>query len=169
MKYTSYETTYNRHIKAARKAVKGLTGLDRAVAICDYFKTTCHPHPQYTFDNAAMNRTSDHQFAIDIMQTLADLTAKNEVGWTHSDLDCLLIFSHNLGRCAINNYQVAIYCDKSGTPRLAQLEHTNGKHNDAESRVFRDQQSYDRWVDELGCSGSSLAYAAIRQLNSFGR
>ena len=75
----SIDTAYNRHTRLAREAARGKSGFERAEAIRDYFFTTDHPHVAYTFDQLAMNRTSDHQFAIDLLQELAGLTATNEM------------------------------------------------------------------------------------------
>ncbi|ORT50220.1 hypothetical protein ST37_09990 [Vibrio sp. qd031] len=74
----SYDTVYNRHIRLARQAAKGLYGYERAKVIRDYFDDAGHPHAGWTFNQMAMNRTSDYQFAIDLMKDLANLCALNE-------------------------------------------------------------------------------------------
>lgn len=73
------DTYYNKHIRAARATSRGLKGLERAEAIYDYFEgKTLHPHAWYTYQQEMMNRTSDYQFPIDLMQRMALLTAENE-------------------------------------------------------------------------------------------
>ena len=74
----SYDRIYNRHIRLARRAAQGTFGYERAKAIWQYFETTNHPHPRYTFEQAVLNRTSDHQFPIDLMKDMANLCAINE-------------------------------------------------------------------------------------------
>ncbi|WP_210499789.1 hypothetical protein [Vibrio crassostreae] len=70
---------YRKHIRAARKAAKGLSGLDRAEAIYIYFEyETQHPHARYTYDQEMMNRNSDHQFPIDLMKVMSSLSATND-------------------------------------------------------------------------------------------
>ncbi|CAH6871166.1 conserved hypothetical protein [Vibrio chagasii] len=75
---------YNKHIRAARRASRGLAGLERAKAIYHYFEDeTIHPHAWYTYREEMLNRSSDHQFPIDLMKEMAMLTATNE----YFDLD----------------------------------------------------------------------------------
>ncbi len=75
----TYDKAFNKHIREARKAVKGLRGYERAEAIRDHFaQKTNHPHPGYTFDQAAINRSSDHQLATYLMKEMAWLCAENE-------------------------------------------------------------------------------------------
>ncbi|MHA7586632.1 hypothetical protein ACX15B_09580 [Vibrio harveyi] len=70
---------YNKHIRAARKASRGFTGLERAKAIYRYFEDeTIHPHALCTYRKEMLNRSSDHQFPIDLMKEMAMLTATNE-------------------------------------------------------------------------------------------
>ncbi|MBS9993454.1 MULTISPECIES: hypothetical protein [Vibrio] len=71
---------YNKHIRAARKASRGLTGLERAKAIYRYFEDeTIHPHAWYTYQQEMLNRSSDHQFPIDLMKDMVMLTAENDL------------------------------------------------------------------------------------------
>ncbi|MFC1234408.1 hypothetical protein [Vibrio sp. F74] len=80
----SIEYFYNKYIRAARKAAKGLTGLERAEAIYLYFEyETEHPHAWYTYQQEMLNRYSDYQFPIDLMQQMAMLTA--ETDWLELD------------------------------------------------------------------------------------
>ncbi|MFL7014442.1 hypothetical protein AB6D16_003845 [Vibrio cyclitrophicus] len=73
------DTYYNKHIRAAKTASRRLKGLERAEAIYRYFDNeTVHPHARHTYQEEMMNRTSDHQFPIDLMQRMAWLTAENE-------------------------------------------------------------------------------------------
>ncbi|MHA2938778.1 hypothetical protein ACXJY6_10865 [Vibrio sp. RC27] len=73
------EYFYNKHIHAARKVAKGLTGLDRAEAIYHYFEgNTTHPHAWYTYQQEMLNRRSDHKFPIDLMKKMAISVAENE-------------------------------------------------------------------------------------------
>ena len=75
----NYEKAFNKHIRAARKAAKGLSGYERAEALRDYFShDTDHPHADYTFTQMAINRTSEHQFPVDLMGDMAHLCAENE-------------------------------------------------------------------------------------------
>lgn len=68
------------HINKARAVAKGFEGWERAEKIRDYFlNKTCHPHPNQTFNELAMNRSSDYQFAIDLLNECAQLTAENEI------------------------------------------------------------------------------------------
>ncbi|MBT0090786.1 hypothetical protein [Vibrio alginolyticus] len=77
---SNFEHNYNKHVRRARRAAKGLTGLDRAKAIYRYFDSeTCHPHAFTTYNQMMLNRVSDHQFAIELMRSMADLVATNEM------------------------------------------------------------------------------------------
>ncbi|WP_102582644.1 hypothetical protein [Vibrio tasmaniensis] len=70
---------YRKHIRAARKVAKGLSGLERGKAIYVYFENeTQHPHARYTYDRELINRRSDHQFPIDLMKKMSLLTAEND-------------------------------------------------------------------------------------------
>lgn len=70
---------YNKHIRLARKAAKGLSGLDRAEAIYRYFANeTSHPHAKFTYEQMMINRGSDSQFPMELMKKMASLTAENE-------------------------------------------------------------------------------------------
>lgn len=77
-KTTDIWTLYKRQIRAARKAVQGSQGYDRAIKICEYFESVGHPHPNYTFNYLIMNRQSNRHFAIDLMKDMAYLVATNE-------------------------------------------------------------------------------------------
>jgi len=80
-KTTDIWALYNRQIRYARKAVQGSQGYDRAIKICEYFESVGHPHPTYTFNQVRMNTSngqSNRQFAIDLLQDMAYLVAKNE-------------------------------------------------------------------------------------------
>lgn len=74
-----YETVYNRYLRKAREASKGLAGLERAHAIRDYFKSVGHPHAQYTYEKVAMEGATDHAFAIQLMKEMASLCAENDM------------------------------------------------------------------------------------------
>ncbi|WP_019027944.1 hypothetical protein [Colwellia piezophila] len=76
-KILDIETLYEQQIKKARQASRNLTGYERAIKICAYFESVGHPHPDYTFNQLAMNRYSDRQFAIDLMKNMAYLVAVN--------------------------------------------------------------------------------------------
>lgn len=78
-KILDIETLYQKQITKAREASRNLTGYKRAIKICDYFESVGHPHPNYTFNQLAMNRGSDRQFAIDLMKEMAYLVATNQV------------------------------------------------------------------------------------------
>lgn len=77
---SNFEHNYNKHVRRARRAAKGLTGLERAKAIYQYFDSeTCHPHTLFTYNQMMFNRVSDHQFPVELMRSMADLVATNEV------------------------------------------------------------------------------------------
>ena len=77
---SNFEHNYNKHVRRARIAAKGLTGLDRAKAIYRYFDSeTCHPHAFTTYNQMMLNRVSDHQFPVELMRFMADLVATNEM------------------------------------------------------------------------------------------
>jgi hypothetical protein len=81
MKYDDIETNYECNIRNARKAVKGLSGYDRALKISAYFKSIGHPHPEYTFIEVRFDNSegqSDRQFAINLMKKMAYLVAVND-------------------------------------------------------------------------------------------
>jgi hypothetical protein len=143
--YTSIETACNRHIKAARNACVGLSGYKRAEAIKAYFAENGHPHAQYTFDQMAMNRSSDHQFAIDLIKTMADLCAKNETGYTLKGVDGLFHFEKLVGGISFNNASVNRY-SKNGceSKQLITVEYDNKVHG---FTTFNDINAYETWVD----------------------
>jgi hypothetical protein len=81
MKYDDLETNYERNIRNARKAVKGLSGYDRALKISAYFESIGHPHADCTFMQVRFNNSegqSDRQFAINLMREMAYLVAVNQ-------------------------------------------------------------------------------------------
>jgi len=78
MQTLNYETSYNRHILGARKFAKGTTGYERAQKITEYFHENDHPHAYVTFEQLAINRTSDAQLARKIIKDMAWLVALNE-------------------------------------------------------------------------------------------
>lgn len=80
MKKLTYDSEYARHTKNAREAASGTNELERAEKIYEYFRDeTDHPHATYTYEQMMMNRYSNHQFAIDLMKSMADLVASNAV------------------------------------------------------------------------------------------
>ena len=75
------ETNYERHIRNAHKAVKGLSGYDRALKISVYFESIGHPHADFTFMQVRSDNSegqSDRQFAVNLMREMAYLVAVNE-------------------------------------------------------------------------------------------
>lgn len=149
IKFTSYETAYNRHIRLARKACSELTGRERAEAIRNYFIDAGHPHSEYTFNQMAMNRRSDHQFAIDLMKDMADLCAKNESGYVFNGIDGVWNREKTVGELCyrhtyINRYSV------HGNPNNKQLivcESDDGEVINYKN--FNDCLEYEKWVDEV--------------------
>ena len=79
MNTQNIDTNANRHIRNARTFVKGLSGYERAEKITEYFENNGHPHAMFTFNQMAMNRASDAQFANDIIKEMAYLVAENEM------------------------------------------------------------------------------------------
>jgi len=77
-----HSKSYNRHIKQAREAVKGTTGIDRIIAITEYFNEVGHPHAVNTANQLIMDRIhyqqSDRDFAYKVMCDMAYLVATNE-------------------------------------------------------------------------------------------
>lgn len=74
------EVEYGKIIKEVNNAVKGLKGYDRAIGICEFFEEQGeHPHAIYTFNQMAMNRTSDYKFAIELKDSMAYLVATNRL------------------------------------------------------------------------------------------
>jgi hypothetical protein len=73
---------YNRHIRQAREAARGTSGIDRIIAITEYFNETGHPHADFTADSLMMDRIhhqqSDRDFAYKVMSEMAYLVATNE-------------------------------------------------------------------------------------------
>jgi hypothetical protein len=73
---------YNRYIRQAREAVKGTTGIDRIIAITEYFNEVGHPHAYNTGNKLIMDRIfyqqSDRDFAYKVMSEMAYLVATNE-------------------------------------------------------------------------------------------
>ena len=52
---TFEENDFNRHLRNTRKAAHGLTGLERAYVVTDYFyKHTIPPHPGFTLNEHLM-------------------------------------------------------------------------------------------------------------------
>ena len=49
---------YDQHLKKCRAYVKNLSGWERAIGIAKYFKITTHPHPDYTLNQMAAERSS---------------------------------------------------------------------------------------------------------------
>lgn len=168
MKYTSYETAFNRYVRKARKAAKGLSGYDRAKAVEAYFlDDETHPHVRYTFNKLYAARSSDRQFAIDLLNTLADLAAKNTQGWHHGSLpNEPLEFVKNIGGCSINDWNASLYMSRS-SKFVIQIEKNNGKHCERDSIVFSDEEQYNEWIQANFCdlTGGSLAYQIIVHLS----
>lgn len=76
---TDYEKQFNKCVRESRAAAKGFFGIERAEKIRDYFsEKTDHPHPGHTFTQMQINRTSNHQFPIDLMKDLSNLVAVNK-------------------------------------------------------------------------------------------
>lgn len=76
-KSTYIVTIYNRHIRNARKAVKGSQGHDRSLKICEYFENIIgHAKTWNLFFKLSSH--SERPFAIDLMITLAHSAAINE-------------------------------------------------------------------------------------------
>lgn len=171
MKYISIESAYNKHIANARKAAVGLSGMARAQAIYEYFKTTSHPHAQYTYDQMMMNRTSDNQFPIDLMKAMADLSAKNEFGSIHPKHIGLWDIEKAIGKCGLNGCYAQKYKDRMSTRVLIVLE-VNGKDIDASNRVFQNDAELDYWIDGLYAAsdyqrnGATTASLVIRALEA---
>ena len=138
-KYTSFDTAYNRHIRNARKACSGFYGWTRAELIRDYFRENGHPHAQYTFDQLAIDRISDHQFAGSLMKEMAHLTALNDEGWYLNgkhyqrrvnlgfDTFCYIEYNHSSLH--------SVHCETSGYNHVV--------------KEFDDFDSYDEWLDQL--------------------
>lgn len=147
MKYTSYKTAYNRHIRLACEAARGERGYERAEAIKGYFLTTAHPHVNYTFDQMAMNRLSDREFAIDLLQELADITAKNEQGYTLPNVDGRFHFEVCVGSVSYNNVSVNRYSvNGDDSKQLITVEYNSKVHGYA---VFESFDAYSEWLDSL--------------------
>lgn len=169
LKYTAYETAFNRHIRNARKAATGLHGYERATAIATYFKGTVHPHVAFTFGQMAANRTNDRQFAIGLLNTLADLTAKNEEGYSLNGgaerwhIQCLVGSCHFNGVCV---YRYALNDDDS--KQLITVEHEGEVVSHA---TFNSFSEYERWLDSLGenQSGVDLVRAIHKALEDDGQ
>ena len=79
MNNSNIETSYNRHVKNTRAFAKGFSGYERAEKIAQYFSQNGHPHSDYTFNQLAMNRTSDTQLANKIIKDMSALVAENEM------------------------------------------------------------------------------------------
>jgi hypothetical protein len=73
---------YDQHLKKCRAYVKNLTGWERSIGIAEYFKITTHPHPDYTLNQMAVDRSSwgdsDRSFNYRLMCEMAYLTSMNE-------------------------------------------------------------------------------------------
>jgi hypothetical protein len=76
---SNIETNYNRHVKNARAFAKYFSGYERAEKISQYFSQNGHPHADYTFNQMAINRSSNKKFAVDIIKAMASLVAENEM------------------------------------------------------------------------------------------
>lgn len=145
--YTTFETAYNRHIRLARIAAKGFSGYERAEVIKSYFDKSEHPHAQHTFDQMAMNRSSDKQFAIELMQSMADLCAKNEQGNVLTGVDGRWHFEKLVGGISFNDASVNRYSQNgANSKQLITVEYDNKVHG---YMVFDNIDSYSKWVDEL--------------------
>lgn len=77
-----HSKSYNLHIKQAREAAKGTTGIDRIIAITEYFNEAGHPHAYNTANKLIMDRIhhqqSDQNFSYKLMFEMAHLVATNE-------------------------------------------------------------------------------------------
>jgi hypothetical protein len=145
--YTSIESSYTRHVRLARKACKGLSGYKRAEAIKGYFSEKKHPHAQYTFEQMAMNRSSDSQFAIELLQSMANLCALNEEGYTVEGVNGLWHFEKLIGDNHFNSASVNLYSlDGDNSKQLVTVEYDNKVHG---YMVFDSIESYTSWVDDL--------------------
>lgn len=145
--YTSYKTSYNRHIRKARNACSGLEGWSRAETIRDYFRTTRHPHVKYTFDQLAMNRSSDSKFPITLMKNLADLTAKNETGYLLEGDTNYWIFEKLVGDISLNDARVCRYSiNGPNTKQLITVEYDGKVHGDIQ---FENFLKYEEWADKI--------------------
>jgi hypothetical protein len=76
-KNTYIVTIYNRHIRNARKAVKGSQGYDRSMKICEYFENIIGYSETWRLF-FKLSSHSERQYAIDLMITLAHSAALNE-------------------------------------------------------------------------------------------
>jgi hypothetical protein len=78
----NHTKSYNRHIKQAREAARGTSGIDRIIAITEYFNEAGHPHADNTANQLLMDRIlyqqSDRDFAYKVMSKMAYLVATNE-------------------------------------------------------------------------------------------
>lgn len=145
--FTSYETAYNRHIRLARQATKETQGYERAEAIKAYFINTCHPHAVYTFDQMSLNRSSDHQFAIDLLKSLADLTAKNENGYFFTEEEGCWHYEALVGGVHFNDASVCRYSlNGDSSKQLITVEYGGKVHG---YTTFECYDDYSDWVDFL--------------------
>lgn len=155
LKYISYETAYNRHIRNARKAATGLHGYERATAIATYFKGTAHPHVNFTFEQMALNRTSDRQFAIELLNTLADLTAKNETGHYLNTENTRWVHAATVGNVSLNGVQVCRY-SSNGMDTDRQLITVEHNGHMTHHLIFNDYSDYENWVERIAGDSSGV-------------
>lgn len=150
IKFTSIKQAYNRHIRKGRKACAGFSGWERAVAICDYFNEAGHPHAEYTFNEMAMNRSSDHQFAIDLMKELANLLAINEHGTTFDSDEAYGTwhFECTIGGISFNGASVCRYSQAGidDSHQLLVVEYGDEAHGFIE---FSNLDECDKWIDRV--------------------
>lgn len=73
---------YNHYIRQAREVVKGTTGIDRIIAITEYFYEVGYPHAHNTANKLIMDRIfyqqSDRDFAFKVMSDMPYLVDTNE-------------------------------------------------------------------------------------------
>lgn len=162
IKYTSIEQAYKSHIKKARVACKNLTGWERAESIRDYFLTTIHPHVEYTFNQLAMNRVSDRQFAIDLMNELADLTAKNTTGYKLDGVDGRWHFEKLVGDIHFNFHSVNRYSlNGANSKQLITVEHESKVLG---YQVFLNLHEYEEWEDSIMENCHSSGAVLVRKI-----
>lgn len=166
IKYISLETAYNKFVKEARSACKGLVGYERAVRIKHYF--TDNGHPQYTFDQLLTESQNYRQFAINLLKTMATLCAENDHGYYLEGDDQRWFFEKCVGGgtiagVAVNRYSVY----GANSKQLITVEYDKKVHG---SIIFDDVLLYEKWLDTLGLQdpehgGLSLTYAIAKKLD----